>query len=380
MKKKKIASLFASLKVWWWVEKVQANLSIWLTDLWYDFYHILSEDIWQKNDYKWKIISLNSPFILWFWFKKILSLFVNAFKITQICKKEKIEVLIWQGDYFFMLSWLVKLFWFSWKTIAIVHTTIWIWPKYINFLLRFFLKVHDKIILTSKDEYNTFVNKYNFKDNKLGLIYNSIDVTKIDLYKDEKVEDISFDKFTFINIARLTFQKWQDRLIKAFDLFYKKYPNSQLIILWDWELKQDYLELKNSLKSWENIIFLWNKTNFYKYLFNSNCFVLSSNFEWFPMILIESVCMWKPIISTYCETWPKELFDSENIFDDTNNNIFKTNYWYLTSLKDNSVNNLFIAMEKYYLNQDINYDTSEFRQKFSIDYNIENWDNIIKNI
>lgn len=380
MEKKKIASLFASLKVWWWVEKVQANLSIWLSDLWYDFYHILSEDLDPKNDYKWKIISLNSPFILWFGIKKILSLFINSYKIAKICKKEKIEILIWQWDYFFMLSWLVKLFWFKWKNIAVVHTTIWIWPKYINLLLRFFLNLHNKIILTSKDEYKTFINNYNFDKNKLELIYNSIDISKIDLLKSENIDDVDFNKFTFINIARLTYQKWQDRLLRAFDLFNQKYTNSQLIILWEWDLKEEYLGLKNTLISSENIYFLWNKTNFYNYLYNSNCFVLSSNFEWFPIVLIESLCMWKPIISTYCDTWPKELFDSNKIFDDVNNSILKNTYWYLTSLKNNSVNNLFLGMEEYYLTQNINYDNSEFIKLFSIDFNTNKWDNIIKNI
>lgn len=379
MKNKKIASLFASLKVWWWVEKVQANLSIWLTDLWYDFYHILSEDIWTKNDYKWKIISLNSPFILWFWFKKILSLFVNAFKITQICKKEKIEVLIWQGDYFFMLSWLVKLLWFSWKTIAVVHTTIWIWPKQINLLLRFFLKLHDKIILISKEEYHTFLNEYKFDKSKLEIIYNSIDILKIDRLKDEKVEDINFNKFTFINIGRLTYQKWQDNLIKAFDKFNQKYNNSQLIILWDWELKEKYNNLILSLKSWNNIHLLGNKKNVYSYLSKSDCFVLSSNFEGFPIVLIETISLWIPIISTDCKTWPKELLNLDNDFFNIEK-IKKTKYWYLVWLGTNTVENLFSAMEEYYLKQNISYNFLEIRNFFSIDENVNKWNNVLKNI
>lgn len=381
MEKKKIASLFASLKVWWWVEKVQANLSIWLSDLWYDFYHILSEDLEPRNEYKWKIISLNNPFILWFWPKKILSLFINTFKITQICKKEKIEVLIWQWDYFFMLSWLVKLLWFPWKTIAVVHTTIWIWPKHINFLLRFFLKVHDKIILISREEYYTFLNKYKFNKSKLEVIYNSVDILKIDTLKDEKVEDINFNKFTFINIGRLTYQKWQDNLIKAFDKFNQKYNNSQLIILWDGELKEKYNDLISSLKSWSNINLLGNKKNVYSYLSKSNCFVLSSNFEGFWLVLLDSMACSLPIISTNCPSWPSEILNLKN------NNILEleiTENAILLPYNYNTEEFLFEAMEKIFLEENLKTTLSKNNLErvkiFDMITIMNKWKNLIYNL
>lgn len=365
----KIASLFASLKTGWWVEKIQSNLSIWLTDLWYNFTNILLEDIEPRNEYKWKIISLKSPFIIWFGIKKIISLFTNAYKVAKICKKENIEILIWQGDYFYMVSGLVKLFWFKWKNIAVVHTTIWIWWKYLNLLLRFFLSLHNKIVFTAKEEQETFIKKYWFKRNKTSLIYNAIDIEKIDLLKNESIDDFNFDKWTFINIWRLTYQKWQDKLLKAFDKFNQKYNNSQLIILWDWELKDNLESLKNSLSANEDIHFLWNKKNVYKYLNKSNCFVLSSDFEGFPMVLIEAICLWRPIISINCPTWPKELINENDDF--TNKLSFKKyDVWYLTWLNEESENNLFLAMEDFYLKQNINYDIKKFREIFSIENNI----------
>lgn len=381
MKNKKIASLFASLKIWWWVEKVQANLSIWLADLWYDFYHILCEDLWPKNDYKWKIISLNSPFILWFWPKKILSLFKNAYNVVKICKKEKIEVLIWQWDYFFMISGLVKLLWFKWKNIAVIHTTIWIWPKYLNLLLRLLLSFHNKIVLISKEEYNTFLNEYNFKKEKLELIYNSIDILRINELKNEKVDEIVFDKFTFINIGRLTLQKGQDKLLKAFDLFNQKYHNSQLIILWDWELKQNYLDFKSSLKSWKNINFLWNKENVYKYLAKSNCFVLSSNFEGFWLVLLDSMACSLPIISTNCPSWPSEILNLKN------NNILEleiTENAILLPYNYNTEEFLFEAMEKIFLDENLKITLSknnlERVKNFDMITIMNKWKNLIDNL
>lgn len=376
---KKIASLFASLRVWWWVEKVQANLSIWLTDIWYNFTHIVCKDVQPRNEYKWKIISINKPFIIGFWLKKIISLFTNTYKIVKICKKENIDILIWQWDYFFMISWLAKIFWFKWKNIAVVHTTISIWPKVINRILRFFLSLHDKIILISKEEYNTFINKYWFKKEKLDIIYNAINIEKINNLIKEDIDDISFEKFTFINIWRLNYQKWQNRLLEAFDMFNKKHPSSQLIILWDWELKQNLFHQKKLLKSNKNIHFLGNKTNVYKYIKKSNCFILSSNFEGFPVVLIESICLWIPIISTDCPTGPKELLDPDTNFANIKN-IKKTKYWYLTWLQKNCIENLVSAMEDFYKNQDIKYDNNDFKKIFSLENNISNWKNLIESL
>ena len=93
---KKIASLFASIRIGGGVEKVQSNLSLALTKLGYNFYHILSEDISPKHEYAGKIISLNSPFVMGFGLKKILSLFKDAFNTARICKQEKIEILLGQ--------------------------------------------------------------------------------------------------------------------------------------------------------------------------------------------------------------------------------------------------------------------------------------------
>jgi N-acetylgalactosamine-N,N'-diacetylbacillosaminyl-diphospho-undecaprenol 4-alpha-N-acetylgalactosaminyltransferase len=105
----------------------------------------------------------------------------------------------------------------------------------------------------------------------------------------------------------LTYQKGQDRLLKGFDIFHQNFPDTQLVILWDGELKEEYLALKNSLTSGEDIHFLGNKENVYKYLSKSDCFVLSSHFEWFAVVLLEAMATSLPIISTDCPTGPKEI-------------------------------------------------------------------------
>ncbi|EOH2847545.1 glycosyltransferase, partial [Campylobacter jejuni] len=101
----------------------------------------------------------------------------------------------------------------------------------------------------------------------------------------------------FINIARLSPEKNQLMLIKAFQKISSEFNNIKLMILGDGPLKEDlklYI-LKNNVK---NVYLLGNRNNPYPYLRKADCFILSSLHEGQPMVLLESLVLKKPIIAT----------------------------------------------------------------------------------
>ena len=159
------------------------------------------------------------------------------------------------------------------------------------------------------------VNSLDFKkqlDEEFGVnslcIFNPFDEQIIKKKIKKKIKFRFFKKknYNFINIGRMTDQKDQLLILKAFkDL--KKKINYKLIILGKGKNKkilQNYID-QNQLK--KNIKLIGYKNNPYPYLLLSDIFVLSSKFEGLPNVLLESQYLKKIIISTNCPTGPREI-------------------------------------------------------------------------
>ena len=109
-----------------------------------------------------------------------------------------------------------------------------------------------------------------------------------------------------MNIGRLTDQKNQILILKAINQI-KKEIDVQLYILGkgiNYQNLKNYI-MKNRLQKIVKLI--GYKKNPYPYLKQSDIFILSSNFEGSPNVLIEAMFLKNTIISTNCPTGPKEI-------------------------------------------------------------------------
>lgn len=102
----------------------------------------------------------------------------------------------------------------------------------------------------------------------------------------------------FINIARLSPEKGQGKLIRAFKVVVQKYPSTKLINIGSGPLESELKSLIKELKLTKNVFLLGQKSNPYPYLKASSCFILSSDHEGQPMTLFEAMILKKPIIAT----------------------------------------------------------------------------------
>tara|TARA_B100002051_G_C16528760_1_gene531572 strand:- start:157 stop:828 length:672 start_codon:yes stop_codon:yes gene_type:complete len=151
------------------------------------------------------------------------------------------------------------------------------------------------------------VNSHSFKNslNKiLGLksivIYNP--TKKIKLNRINKFKNT----INIINVGRLTDQKNQLLLLDAVHELSKKVKWKLSIIGKGNNYKKisDFIN-KNNLK--KKIKLYGYKKNSIKEIYKSDLFVLTSNYEGLPNVLIEAQQVGTPIISTNCKTGPKEI-------------------------------------------------------------------------
>ena len=190
-----------------------------------------------------------------------------------------------------------------------------IYGKIYNFFINHLYQKTDKVVVVSKKIKNILVNYYNIPKGKIEVIYNPINIQKYLKLSKEPMEEryykIFKDAFVFINIGRLTEAKGQWFLIRSFKKVVEKYPNSKLIILGEGELKKNLKNLIKKLKLENNVFLLGIQKNPFKFLKNSDCFVFPSLWEGLPNVLIEALIFNIPIISTDCETGPREILTPE---------------------------------------------------------------------
>lgn len=167
---------------------------------------------------------------------------------------------------------------------------------------------YDKVISvskqTSEENKKNLALQYNISEAKFDFLENTIDyngiIRKSNEQLDSEVENKYFKKDykIFINIARLSVEKDQAKLIRAFKVINEEHPKTLLLILGDGPLKNELQSLIRELNLQKNVFLLGRIFNPFPYLKRADCFVMSSNHEGQGLVLLESLVLKIPIVST----------------------------------------------------------------------------------
>lgn len=175
-------------------------------------------------------------------------------------------------------------------------------------IFKFFFKYANSIIVNSKDFKKEIDKEFNINSK---LIYNPLN--KLEIIKNSKrkinLKFFSKNKKKFIkiiNIARFTDQKDQATIIKATNILKSKI-NIKLLMIGYGEYKEKLNLLVSKYKLNKNVKILGFKKNPYPYLKKSDLFILSSKYEGLPNVLLEAMTLKKFIISSDCQTGPREI-------------------------------------------------------------------------
>lgn len=107
--------------------------------------------------------------------------------------------------------------------------------------------------------------------------------------------------YVFLTIGRLSPEKDHAKLIEAFHGVHKAYANARLMIVGDGPLSYDLKRQVEAMGLQGAVCMAGQRSNPFPLMRAADCFVLSSNHEGQPMVLLEAMVMGMPIVATDIE-------------------------------------------------------------------------------
>ena len=185
-----------------------------------------------------------------------------------------------------VMRWLIKG-----KIIASERNSPSTYARTTQRLLKFLAKQAEGWVFQTKEEYEWYGRVV-----KKGIIIpNAINPDFI------KPVYTGVRKKTIVTVGRMTEQKNQALLIRAFAEVVKDFPLYNLKIYGDGEKRDELIILSEKLGLVNNIEFPGYLKNIGEHIKDSSLFVLSSDFEGMPNALMEAMALGLPCISTDCD-------------------------------------------------------------------------------
>ena len=178
--------------------------------------------------------------------------------------------------------------------------------KKINFvLIKLLYKYADLVVFKAQRMKEEFLKNIP-KIKKYTVINNPYDIQNISSLAEEKVEDFEFhqDKQYIVSVGRLSSEK---RFITLVKVLKELDNNIELILIGEGEEESNLKAYTYENKLEKRIHLLGKKENPFKYIKHSNLFVLASEGEGFPNVMVEAMICETPIISTDCISGPREI-------------------------------------------------------------------------
>lgn len=308
---KKILIVIPSIHKWGWAEKIATQVGNALSRD-YEVVFFTFHKKQQEYNILWENMCLDQ------WEKsslqKICLIPINAYKIYRYCKKNKVDVMISHMERANFISILASILLKNVKQISVVHSHKYS-LQFINALLiRFLYPYAENIVCVSKGIEDLFKTRFVLHNTK--TIYNALEkwsskkwVREDILRQDEQY--FKTDVFRYITVWKLRDAKAQERIIESYSHVYEKNMRTQLIIIWEGDYRQKLEQKIQDLGLEENVFLIWSRDNIFPYLEISDCFVFSSKWEWFGIVLAEALSLGLPTISTDCHAGPREILAPE---------------------------------------------------------------------
>ena len=243
------------------------------------------------------------------------------FDLIRYLKTEKPNYLISSLDYMNITSSLAhslsssnsKLFLWEHNNLS-VHSKKTISKSLLlnKIIIKYFYSRANKIIAVSNGVRDDLINNFNFISKKVEVVENPVYNNKIIEKSHEKDENVKkFKNKYIIAVGRLAKQKNYFNLIDAYKILTDKnvINNINLVIVGEGPEEENINARIKYLHLEDKINLVGHKNNPFPLIKGSSAFILSSDNEGLPTVLIEALALKKQIVSTDCPSGPREILD-----------------------------------------------------------------------
>lgn len=184
--------------------------------------------------------------------------------------------------------------------------------KYIvHYLIKKMYKYMDVIISQSNGMTKDLVDNYNVEQRRICTINNPLS-PKFQGYIGN-IHNRTLEDEYILYMGRFEKQKGLFNLLDSFSIIKDKKIN--LVMVGNGSLKDEIIEYSKQLGVHNRVRFIDFSKNVEEFYFNAKLTVLSSFFEGFPNVLLESIACGTPVVSFDCPSGPEEIIiDGKNGF------------------------------------------------------------------
>ena len=183
--------------------------------------------------------------------------------------------------------------------------------------IRYAAKHASRIVAVSRNVGREQAERYGADPGRITTIYNPVDAAKLREKALVPVENEVFlqlrktHRYLVITAGRLTAQKGQWHLVRAFREVRKQLPDAALVILGQGELQQDLQALTDEAGLHDHVLLAGFQSDPFAWFRQADLFVLPSLFEGFSNALLEAMALGLPLAACDCNSGPRELLAPE---------------------------------------------------------------------
>ena len=251
---------------------------------------------------------------------KVPRAFLRVRFIKRVCREHNVDSVISfleESNYYCLLSKVLL------RNRVPMVVSVRLDPRFYNRLYKFFIRhlypYATKVVAVTK--YVEKVLQEEFALHNTTTIYNPIDRPYIANQLQQPLptawSELAQAESLVVSIGRMTKQKGQWHLVRAFTHVVQHHPSARLVLLGDGEYRAQLAALIQACGMEQSVQLVGKQANVYLFLASAKLFVFASLWEGMPNTVLEALASGLPIVAADCDSGPREIIAPEISINDT---------------------------------------------------------------